>query len=218
MQTDFYLSATMTDLNRNTGSHSPDPDTTEIATFASDRPTMKTPPRSSLLDLPAELSTQIFEYIATAQSKQDIPPADRRKTSLPSLCHVSRQVRHEFVPIFRSTVTVQADVWDFDFSRVIAYHTQVFRDVQQITHNSGSRWDVVVLLTKSMPDCKRGLREWLGICARGGLEDRCNYTVLVDERKVREAVGWLRRMREMEVDVVKEAEIRRMLDRVWMMA
>ena len=159
---------------------------------------------TGFLDLPPELRSSIYENVLNDNNTLCVLAPNQRNADLPALCHISRKIRKEFVPMFASQLSVQADIVNFDFRRVTALRTHLFSDFEERISLKPCSINIYVidmyLSSTHQLRCKQGLQSWLDFVTREGLLGCCQYLVIMLMVPIATGAHRLRGMRAEQVD------------------
>ncbi|KAK5123220.1 hypothetical protein LTR85_003419 [Meristemomyces frigidus] len=121
---------------------------------------------SPLLDLPAELRNDIYEYVAINSGAALHRRTKGKLASGTALCRVSKQVRDEYQAVlYISAPIIDAHVKNFDFSHIVTFLNKLSeRELSALpTLNSPTHRKLRIHLeiTRECPQNPEGLQKWL---------------------------------------------------------
>ncbi|KAK4899923.1 hypothetical protein LTR27_002684 [Elasticomyces elasticus] len=162
-----------------------------------------------IFDLPAELRVEIYKLVLENVIIHILPLNSNRHCPH-ALIRTSRQIRNEVLPLIHSNCRIRANVTDFDFSGMLAWHNRIPPSQQaNLAKNQDLR---VVLCTTSAKTTSIELRRWLHMCADPYRpQPAWSYSGAQAQKPV--ANDLRRRCKRMTEDG-KRAEFRRMLDAI----
>ncbi|KAK4547251.1 hypothetical protein LTR36_000906 [Oleoguttula mirabilis] len=140
---------------------------------------------SPLLDLPAELRNQVYEYVAIDAGASLHPRTRGKLASKTSLCRVSRQVREEYQAVlYISAPIIEAYVTNFKFAHIVTFLNKLSaRELNALptlnipTHR---RLRVHLEVRRGCPKNPEDLHKWVVRCqhpTKKGTQIKAHYKI-----------------------------------------
>jgi len=140
---------------------------------------------SPLLQLPAELRNDIYEYIAVDACAELHPRTRGKLASRSTLCRVSKQVRDEYhAVLYMTTPYIKAHVKDFDFGHIVTFLNKLsdreLNALPTLSIPTQRKLHIHTHITEACPGNPEGLQKWLLRCqhpTKKGTRIDVDYTV-----------------------------------------
>ena len=117
----------------------------------------------TFFDLPAEIRNVIYEDVA--RNMRIFVPLSMKKSgkmplAIPSLLLVSRQTRHEYLPLLLEFAAIAIVVKDFDFKNLMRITSSLYRTELKALRNN-ARLTLQLLIERCSKESIAALRRWL---------------------------------------------------------